>query len=172
MRQSASWLAHLSWVLMGGFLRQGPVGSSMRWKELVSLTVTDSRLQTISLCLAPDYRVSLRTSHALDGERRKTRHVCGAEIGPDPDMRGRARGQRIRESPRHHRHRRPHGTLKGSREVVFAITDLNAHQFSPAELAVHSRGHWTMEDPVHHPRAVSIKEDARRTRTRNAPVVL
>lgn len=56
--------------------------------------------------------------------------------------------------------------------MVFAITDLNAHQFSPAELAVHSRGHWTMEDPVHHPRAVSIKEDARRTRTRNAPVVL
>src|SRR5699024_8214326 len=79
---------------------------------------------------------------------------------------------RIIESPRHHRYRRPHGTLKGSREVVFAITDLNAHQFSPAELAVHSRGHWTMEDPVHHPRAVSIKEDARRTRTRNAPVVL
>lgn len=70
------------------------------------------------------------------------------------------------------RYRRRHGTVKGSREVVFAVTDLDAHQVSPAELAAHARGHWTVENQVHYVRDVTFKEDARRTRTGAAPVVL
>lgn len=70
------------------------------------------------------------------------------------------------------RYRRRHGTIKGSREVVFAVTDLDAHQVSPEELAAHARGHWTVENRVHHVRDVTFKEDARRTRTGAAPVVL
>ncbi|MCY9787088.1 ISAs1 family transposase [Nocardiopsis sp. EMB25] len=70
------------------------------------------------------------------------------------------------------RHRRRHGTVKGSREVVFAVTDLDAHQVSPPELAAHARGHWTVENQVHYVRDVTFKEDVRRTRTGAAPVVL
>lgn len=40
-----------------------------------------------------------------------------------------------RQVVRIERHRREHGKAKGSREVVFAVTDLDAHQVSPAELA-------------------------------------
>lgn len=70
------------------------------------------------------------------------------------------------------RHRRRHGTVKGSREVVFAVTDLDAHQVSPAELAAHARGHWTVENRVHYVRDVTWGEDVRRTRTGAAPAVL
>ncbi|MEV2279494.1 ISAs1 family transposase [Nocardiopsis sp. NPDC049922] len=70
------------------------------------------------------------------------------------------------------RHRRRHGTVKGSREVVFAVTDLDAHQVSPPELAAHARGHWTVENRVHYVRDVTWGEDARRTRIGAAPVVL
>lgn len=70
------------------------------------------------------------------------------------------------------RHRRRHGTLKSSREVVFAVTDLDAHQVSPAELATHARGHWTVENRVYYVRDVTFKEDARRTCTGAASVVL
>ncbi|GHD26395.1 ISAs1 family transposase [Nocardiopsis kunsanensis] len=66
------------------------------------------------------------------------------------------------------RYRRRHGTLKGSREVVFAVTDLDAHQVSPAELAAHARGHWTVENRVHHVRDVTFHENARRTRAGRA----
>lgn len=70
------------------------------------------------------------------------------------------------------RYRRRHGTIKGSCEVVFAVTDLDAHEVSPAELAAYARGHWTVENRVHHVRDMTFKEDARRTRAGAAPVVL
>lgn len=56
--------------------------------------------------------------------------------------------------------------------MVFAVTDLNAHQVSPAELAAHARGHRTVENRVHYVRDVTFKEDTRRTRIGVAPVVL
>jgi hypothetical protein len=56
--------------------------------------------------------------------------------------------------------------------VVFAVTDPDAHQVSSAELAAHARGHWTVENRVHYVRDVTFEEDARRTRTGAAPVVL
>ncbi|MFD6096888.1 ISAs1 family transposase [Nocardiopsis flavescens] len=77
-----------------------------------------------------------------------------------------------RQVVRIERHRRRHGTVKGRREVVFAVTDLDAHQVCPAELAAHARGHWTVENRVHYVRDVTFREDARRTRTGAAPVVL
>jgi predicted transposase YbfD/YdcC len=77
-----------------------------------------------------------------------------------------------RQVVRIHRWRRPHGQTKTTRETVFAITDLDAHQVSPAELAAYARGHWTIENRVHHVRDVTFSEDARRTRKGTAPVVL
>jgi hypothetical protein len=70
------------------------------------------------------------------------------------------------------RYRRRHGTIKGSRTVVFAVLDLDAHEVSPAELAALPRGQWMVENRVHYVRDVTFKEDACRTRTGAAPVVL
>ncbi|MBB6000156.1 putative transposase YbfD/YdcC [Streptomonospora salina] len=77
-----------------------------------------------------------------------------------------------RQAVRIERHRREHGTAATSREVVFAVTDLQAHQVSPAEPAAHARGHRIVENRVHHVRDVTFSEDRRRTRIGAAPVVL
>ncbi|SHK91499.1 hypothetical protein SAMN05421803_14219 [Nocardiopsis flavescens] len=52
-----------------------------------------------------------------------------------------------RQVVRIERCRRRHGTVKGSREVVFAATDLDAHQVCPAEVAAHApgTGRWRTE---------------------------
>nr|WP_246404912.1 transposase [Nocardiopsis algeriensis] len=55
------------------------------------------------------------------------------------------------------RHRRRHGIVKDSREVVLAVTDLDARQVSPAELTAHARKRWTVENHVHHVRDVAFK---------------
>ncbi|USY18679.1 ISAs1 family transposase [Nocardiopsis exhalans] len=102
-------------------------------------------------------------SHAHGRQERRLVKVTAIEVLPFP---GACQVVRIE------RHRRRHGTLKSSREVVFAVTDLDAHQVSPEELATHARGHWTVENRVHYVRDVIFKEDARRTRTGAAPVVL
>ncbi|MFW6642083.1 transposase [Nocardiopsis algeriensis] len=70
------------------------------------------------------------------------------------------------------RHRRRHGIVKDSREVVLAVTDLDARQVPPAELTAHARKRWTVEDRVHYVRNVAFKGDARRARTGAALVVL
>lgn len=43
------------------------------------------------------------------------------------------------------RKRRRIGTRRWQTETVYAITDLQAHQASPDELATWGRGHWTIE---------------------------
>ena len=70
------------------------------------------------------------------------------------------------------RHRRRHGKKKGSREVGFALTHLDAHQVCPVESATHTRKHRTIENRVRYARDVTCKEDARRTRAGAVPVVL
>jgi DDE_Tnp_1-associated/Transposase DDE domain len=48
--------------------------------------------------------------------------------------------------------------------TVYAITSLDAHQASPAQLAAWIRGHWQIE-ALHHLRDVSYGEDASQIRT-------
>jgi predicted transposase YbfD/YdcC len=57
-----------------------------------------------------------------------------------------------------HRRRRQTGRRE-SRETVYAVTSLGAHQTTPAELATAIRGHWTVE-ALHHVRDVTFAEDA------------
>jgi predicted transposase YbfD/YdcC len=58
-----------------------------------------------------------------------------------------------------HRRRKPTGEPE-SRESVYAVTSLDAHQTSPACLAAAIRGHWGIENSSHHIRDVTFAEDA------------
>jgi predicted transposase YbfD/YdcC len=66
-----------------------------------------------------------------------------------------------------HRRRRPTGRRE-SRETVYAVTSLDAHQTTPAELATAIRGHWTVE-ALHHVRDVTFAEDASTVHTGTTP---
>lgn len=66
-------------------------------------------------------------------------------------------------------HRRRQATgRKQTRETVYAVTSLDAHQATPAELAAHLRGHWTAE-AQHHTRDRTFAEDASTVHAGNAP---
>ncbi|MFJ9445906.1 hypothetical protein ACIRRH_29225 [Kitasatospora sp. NPDC101235] len=54
-----------------------------------------------------------------------------------------------RQVVRIHRKRRPLGAKKWQTETVYAVTDLPAHQASPAEIASWARSHWITENTVH-----------------------
>jgi predicted transposase YbfD/YdcC len=54
---------------------------------------------------------------------------------------------------------------KVATETVFAVTDLDFDQATPAQLAQIIRGHWTIENRVHHVRDVTFDEDRSQTRT-------
>jgi predicted transposase YbfD/YdcC len=66
-----------------------------------------------------------------------------------------------------HRRRKETGR-KETRETVYAVTSLDVHQATPAELASHLRGHWTVE-AQHHIRDRTLAEDASTVHAGNAP---
>lgn len=57
-------------------------------------------------------------------------------------------------------------------ETVYAITDLQAHQAKPAQLADWIRGHWSIENKIHWVRDVTYDEDRSQIRTGNGPQVM
>jgi predicted transposase YbfD/YdcC len=57
-------------------------------------------------------------------------------------------------------------------EVAYRITSLGADRADAARLLQLDRGHWGIENGLHHIRDVTLGEDACRVRTRNAPQVL
>lgn len=59
-----------------------------------------------------------------------------------------------------------------SHEVVYAVTSLRFGQASPAVLAQMIRGHWRIENSVHHVRDVTYDEDRSQTRTGTLPRVM
>ncbi|MDA1359721.1 ISAs1 family transposase [Glycomyces luteolus] len=67
-----------------------------------------------------------------------------------------------------HRRRQVKGR-KQSREILYAVTTLDAHQASPGDIAALVRGHWTIENRHHLVRDTTFAEDASRLRTGNAP---
>jgi predicted transposase YbfD/YdcC len=71
--------------------------------------------------------------------------------------------------------RRDRGGLDGvrrSKEIVYGITSLVPDLAGPAQLAAYARGHWTIENGLHHVRDVTYAEDASQVRTGNAPRVM
>ncbi|MFJ9154245.1 ISAs1 family transposase, partial [Streptomyces sp. NPDC102270] len=58
-----------------------------------------------------------------------------------------------------HRRRKPTGRPE-TRENVYAVTSLAAHQTRPIDLAAAIRGHWGIENSSHYIRDVTFTEDA------------
>ncbi|RKE22080.1 DDE family transposase [Streptomyces sp. TLI_171] len=67
------------------------------------------------------------------------------------------------------RRRRTLTTGKVTLERVYGVTSLRPHQASPADLASWVRGHWGIENKIHHVRDTTFAEDASRVRTGTAP---
>lgn len=59
-------------------------------------------------------------------------------------------------------------TGKVTLERVYGVTSLPPHQATPAELAAYIRGHWGIENKIHHVRDTAYAEDASRVRTATA----
>ena len=57
-------------------------------------------------------------------------------------------------------------------ETVYAITDLQAHQAKPMQLADWIRGHWSIENKTHWVRDVTYDEDRSQIRTATGPHVM
>jgi predicted transposase YbfD/YdcC len=111
----------------------------------------------------PDITVQHTASAAGHG-RRESRSIktCGIadELGGIAFPHGRL-------ALRVHRRRKQTGGRE-SRETVYAVTSLDAHQATPAELAAAIRGHWAVE-ALHHVRDVTYAEDASTLHTGTAP---
>ncbi|HEV8529120.1 MAG TPA: ISAs1 family transposase, partial [Actinomycetes bacterium] len=67
-----------------------------------------------------------------------------------------------------HRRRKQTGKRE-TRESVYAVTSLDAHQAGPADLAAAIRGHWGVENSSHHIRDVTFAEDASTIHAGTAP---
>lgn len=76
-----------------------------------------------------------------------------------------------RQAIRVTRHRRAHGH-KPQTETIYAVTDLDFDQATPAQLAQIIRGHWTIENSVHHVRDMTFDEDRSQTRTGTSAQVM
>jgi predicted transposase YbfD/YdcC len=64
------------------------------------------------------------------------------------------------------------GTRRWRTVTVYAITSLTFAQASPARLADLLRGHWAIENGLHHVRDVTFAEDASQLRTGSGPQVM
>lgn len=76
-----------------------------------------------------------------------------------------------RQAIRLQRRRRVRGS-KPQVEAIYAVTDLDFDQATPAQLAQIIRGHWTIENAVHHVRDVTYDEDRSQTRTGTSAQVM
>lgn len=67
------------------------------------------------------------------------------------------------------RTRRDSRTGRTTTETVYAVTSLDWDDVTPARLADIIRGHWSIENAVHHVRDTTFDEDASQVRTGTAP---
>ncbi len=105
------------------------------------------------------------TASASGHGRRESRSIKTCGIA---DQLGGIAFPHARLAIRVHRRRKPTGERE-TRESVYAVTSLDAHQTSPADLATAIRGHWGVENSSHHIRDVTFAEDASTVHTGTAP---
>lgn len=105
------------------------------------------------------------TASASGHGRRESRSIKTCGIA---DQLGGIAFPHARLAIRVHRRRKPTGERE-TRESVYAVTSLDAHQAGPADLAAAIRGHWGVENSSHHIRDVTFAEDASTVHTGTAP---
>ena len=105
------------------------------------------------------------TASATGHGRRESRSIKTCGIA---DELGGIAFPHARLAIRVHRRRKQTGKRE-TRESVYAVTSLDAHQASPADLATAIRGHWGVENSSHHIRDVTFAEDASTVHTGTAP---
>jgi predicted transposase YbfD/YdcC len=64
------------------------------------------------------------------------------------------------------------GSGRWRTETVYAVTDLDYDQISPADLADAVRAHWGIENRLHWVRDVTFAEDLSQVRTGTGPAVM
>ncbi|MGW9033211.1 ISAs1 family transposase [Streptomyces sp. NPDC055722] len=110
----------------------------------------------------------IAVQHTVSGAghgRRESRSIKTCSIA---DELGGIAFPHARLAIRVHRRRKQTGKRE-TRESVYAVTSLDAHQAGPADLAAAIRGHWGVENSSHHIRDVTFAEDASTVHTGTAP---
>ncbi|HET9878284.1 MAG TPA: ISAs1 family transposase [Candidatus Limnocylindria bacterium] len=120
-----------------------------------------AQLERLEWTAVPIQHTASGTGHG----RRESRSI--KTVGIDDNLGGIA-FPHARLALRVHRRRKETGK-KETRETVYAVTSLDAHQATPAELAAYLRGHWAIENSSHHIRDVTFDEDASTVHTGTAP---
>lgn len=131
----------------------------------ISVTKANQPTAHRQLAALPWRDIAVQHTTASTGHgRRESRSVKTCDIA---DELGGIAFPHARLAIRVHRRRRQTGRRE-SRETVYAVTSLDAHQTTPANLATAIRGHWTVE-ALHHVRDVTFAEDASTVHTGSAP---
>lgn len=95
--------------------------------------------------------------------RREHRAVLAVTVPAGPRFPYAAQAFRIRRTVR-----RPDGQPKHT-ETVYGGTSPEAHRAGPAHLGAYTRGHWGIENRLHHVRDTTFDEDRSQVRTGNGP---
>ena len=61
---------------------------------------------------------------------------------------------------------------KSATETVYGLTSLSPRQASPAQLLAYNRGHWQIENRLHHVRDMTFDEDRSQVRRGRRPHVM
>jgi predicted transposase YbfD/YdcC len=113
-------------------------------------------------------RPSTAVQHTASGAghgRRESRSIKTCGIA---DELGGIAFPHARLAIRVHRRRKQTGRRE-TRESVYAVTSIDAHQAGPADQAAAIRGHWGVKNSSHHIRDVTFAEDASTVHTGTAP---
>ncbi|MFM9448825.1 ISAs1 family transposase [Streptomyces acidiscabies] len=148
------------------------VKDQVRWlvqeKKAHYIAVIKGNQPTASAQLKPLPWDQVPVAHTVSGtghDRRESRSVKTMAIAANL---GGIAFPRARLALRIHRRRQENGKRQ-TRETVYAVTSLDTHQTTPADLGGYVRGHWGIENSSHHVRDVVFAEDASTVHTGSAP---